>query len=216
MLNITPTTILNALNWRYATQVFDMSKPLEEDKLDTILESARLAPSSLGIEPWKFIVVENADIRAKLKIAGYNQTKITESPVLIVVAYRIDLKENMSKERVERSVKTTNLESSAFDGLKNMIDGSFSSKTQQELETWSKSQAYIPLGMMIETAALLGVDAGPMEGFDANAVDEILGLKEKHLHATSMITLGYRAVDDTAALRPKVRRSFEEVVEFIK
>lgn len=214
-MNIQPQTIIDALKWRYATQIFDMSKSLEEEKLSVILESARLAPSSIGIEPWKFIVVENADIRAKLKAAGFNQPKITDAPVLIVIAYRLDLKENMSKERVERTVKTMNMEASAFDGLKNMIDGSFSGKSQQEVETWAKSQAYIPLGMMVETAALLGVDAGPMEGFDANTVDEILGLKAKHLHATSMIALGYRA-EDPAALRPKVRRDFDEVIEFIK
>ena len=214
-MNIQPQTIIDALNWRYATQIFDMSKPLEEEKLMTILESARLAPSSLGIEPWKFIVVENADIRAKLKIAGYNQPKITDSPVLIVLAYRLDLKQSMSKERIVRTVKATNMDASAFEGLKNMIDGSLSGKSQQEAETWAKSQAYIPLGMMIETAALLGVDAGPMEGFDANAVDEILGLKQQHLHATSMITLGYRA-EDPASLRSKVRRAFDEVIEFVK
>jgi nitroreductase len=215
-MTIQPQTILDALNWRYATQIFDMSKPLEEEKTTAILESARLAPSSLGVEPWKFIVVENAEIRAKLKAAGYNQPKISDAPVLVVIAYRTDIKENMTKERMERTMKATGLDAQALDGLKQMLDMSVSGKTQQELEANAKAQAYIPLGIMLETAALLGVDAGPMEGFDANAVDEILSLKSKNLHSTSMVALGYRSADDQAAARPKVRRPFEEVVEFVK
>jgi nitroreductase len=214
-MNIQPDTILQALNWRYATQVFDMTKPVAADTLHTILESARLAPSSIGIEPWKFIVVENPEVRAKLRAVGYDQPKITDAPHLVVIAYRTDLKENISRERIERTAKIHQQEHAAFDGLKQMIDMSVNSRSEAELETWAKAQAYIPLGMMVETAALLGVDSGPMEGFDANAVDEVLGLKEKNLHATSMIALGYRG-EDPAAQRPKVRRSFDEVVEFVK
>src|SRR5579883_3234955 len=90
-MNITTDTITKALNWRYAVQVFDTNKSLEKDKLHTILESARLAPSAIGIEPWKFIVVENPEIRKKLKEVGYGQPKITDAPYLVVVTYRTDL-----------------------------------------------------------------------------------------------------------------------------
>lgn len=214
-MTIQPNTIIEALNWRYAVQVFDPSKTIAEETLHAILESARLAPSPFGIEPWKFIVVENPDVRAKLREVGYGQPKITDAPYLIVVAYRTDMKESIAKERIERTVKIHNQDASQFEGLKQMIDGSINSRSEEQLETWAKAQAYIPLGMMIETAALLGVDSGPMEGFDPNAVDEILGLQEKNLHATSMIALGYRG-DDAAADRPKVRRDFEEVIEFVK
>lgn len=214
-MNIQPQTILEALNWRYATQVFDQTKKIPQEVLTTILESARLAPSSIGIEPWKFIVVENADVRAKLRTVGFDQPKITDAPYLVVIAYRTDLKENISKERIERTAKIHQQDASSFEGLKQMIDMSVSSRSDEELIQWSKAQAYIPLGMMVETAALLGVDSGPMEGFDANAVDEVLSLKEKSLHATSMIALGYRG-EDPAAQRPKVRRESTEVIEFVK
>ena len=214
-MNIKKDTILQALNWRYATQVFDKTKPLDSQILTTILESARLAPSSFGIEPWKFIVVENSDTRAKLQVAGYGQPKITDAPVLVVIAYRTDVKENISRELIERVSKTNKTEAAAFDVLKQMVDSTINSRSENDLNTWSKAQAYIPLGIMIETAALLGIDSGPMEGFDPHSVDEILGLKEKHLHATSMITFGYRG-DDPATKKPKVRRDFNEVVEFIK
>jgi nitroreductase len=214
-MQIQPNTILQALQWRYATQVFDTTKSVDHETLHAILQSAVLSPSSFGIEPWKFIVVENPEVRAKLREVGFGQPKITDAPHLVVIAYRTDLKENISRERIERTAKIHKQHHSVFDGLKQMIDMSVNNKSEAELETWAKAQAYIPLGMMIETAALLGVDSGPMEGFNANAVDEILGLKEKHLHATSMIALGYRA-EDSAAQRPKVRRDFDEVVAFIK
>ena len=207
--------ILQALNSRYATQVFDPKNPITTDELNTILEAGRLSPSSIGLEPWKFIVVENPEIRAKLREAGYNQPKITDASYLIVIAYRTDTRENILKERLERVSKIQNVNQENLDPLKQMIEGALSSRSDAELDTWIKAQAYIPLGIMIETAALLNIDSGPMEGFDANKVDEILGLKAKNLHATSMLALGHRG-DDPAALRPKVRQSFEEAVMFIK
>lgn len=214
-MQIQPATIIDALNWRYAVQTFDTTKTVEKEKLHAIVESGRLAPSSIGIEPWKFIVVENPEVREKLKAVGYGQPKITDAHCLIVIAYRTDLKENIARERLERTARIQKQDISEFGGLKQMLDGAITSRSEEQLETWAKAQAYIPLGMMVETAALLGVDSGPMEGFDANAVDEVLGLKTKHLHATSMLALGYRG-EDAMADRPKVRRDFDEVVEFVK
>src|SRR5258708_7551226 len=101
-MQIQPNTIIQALTWRYAVQAFDTAKTIDKEKLHAILESARLAPSAIGIEPWKFIVVENPEIRKKLREVGYGQPKITDSPYLIVIAYRTDLKENSTRERLER------------------------------------------------------------------------------------------------------------------
>ncbi len=214
-MKITPEQIIKALNWRYAVQVFDTNKPVDERLIKTILEAARLSPSSIGIEPWKFIVVENKDIRRKLYEVGYKQPKIIDAPVLVVIAYRTDARENISKERIERTAKTLKVDPTQLDGLKAMLDRSISSRDDAQLEAWVKSQVYIPLGIIIETAALLGVDSGPMEGFDANGVDQVLGLKEKNLHSTSMIAFGYRGGDE-AQHRPKVRRLSNEVIEYIK
>lgn len=214
-MNVQPNTIIEALNWRYAVQVFDQTKPLEKDVLYAILESARLAPSAIGFEPWKFIVVENPEIRARIQQAGFGQPKITDAPYLVVIAYRTDLNQTLVQERLERTSRIQKQEISELGGLKQLLDGHINSKTEAELEKWAKAQAYIPLGMMIQTAALLGVDSGPMEGFNPDGVDAVLGLKEKNLHATSMIAFGYRG-EDPMALRPKVRRDFNEVVEFIK
>jgi nitroreductase len=121
----------------------------------------------------------------------------------------------MTQELLERTAKIQGVEVVSLEGLKQMVVGSMAGKSDAEVDAWVRAQVYIPLGIMIETAALLGIDAGPMEGFMPAGVDEVLGLKEKNLTATSMIAFGYRG-EDSAAKRPKVRRPFDEVVEFIK
>jgi nitroreductase len=207
--------IIKALKWRYAVQVFDPSKKISKNDLKTILEAGILAPSSLGIEAWKFIVVENPEIRAKLREAGYGQPKINEASHLIVIARRTDIRENITKERIERTALILKKDPSMLDGLKNMIKGAIASKSDDALNAWVLAQTYISLGIMIEAASLLGIDSAPMEGFVPDKFDEILGLKEKNLTTTVLLALGYRG-EDVVAKRPKVRRNFDEVVEFVK
>jgi nitroreductase len=203
--------IIQALSWRYATQVFDKEKKVDEEDIHTILEAARLSPSPFGIEPWKFLVIQNPELRAKVG----KQPKMTEASHLIVITYRTDVVENITRERIERTAKIQNQKATELDGLKKSIESSIQKKyTDGNLESWIRSQSYIPLGIMIETASLLGIDNGPMEGFDPQTVDEVLGLKEKNLKSLTMLALGYRG-EDPASLRPKVRRAFDEVVEFI-
>jgi nitroreductase/dihydropteridine reductase len=208
--------ILEALKWRYAVQTFDFTKKVSAENIHTIVESARLAPSSIGLEAWKFIVIENSDVRAKLRVAGYDQSKITEASHLVVITGRTDIEENITRERLERTAKTQGNSIESLEGLGNMIKDSIDAhKSRGDLSFWIKAQSYIALGMMMETASLLGVDNAAMEGFDVAKVDEVLGLTEKKLTSVTMLALGYRGVDPVAE-RPKTRRSFDEVIEFIK
>ncbi len=207
--------IVKALGWRYAVQSFDSTKKVSESDLKTILESGRLAPSSFGLEPWKFIVVENPEIRQRLQAAGYGQPKVSEASHLIVITRRTDTRENIARERIERTAKIQGQDMAALAGFKEMLDGVIASRDDASLDVWNSRQAYIALGMMMETASLLGVDNAAMEGFDPKGVDDILGLQEKNLTATVMLALGYRGADPSAD-RPKVRREFAETVEFVK
>lgn len=215
MKNINKDEILKALNWRYATKIFDPNKNVSEEDIHTILESARLSPSSNGIEMWKFIVVEDKKLRLKIRDAGYGQPKITDASYLIVITYRTDSIKTLTKERIERTAKIQNENPDNLIELKTMLDNSVAQKVKDgSLESWIRAQAYIPLGIMIETTALLGIDGGPMEGFQPEKVDEILNLKEKNLKSITMFAVGYRG-SDPASNHPKVRREYEEVVEFI-
>jgi nitroreductase len=206
-------TIISALNWRYAGKIFDTTKKLTEEQLHTILETGRLSPSAYGVESWQFIVVNNIELRQKLRAASYDQSKVTDASHLIVIASRID-GENVAKELVERTAKTQGKSIEELKGLSDMVLGFLERQSEERAKNWLKSQSYIPLGVMIETAALIGVDAGPMEGFNADEVEELLGLKEKNLHAATMLALGFRG-DDAYAKLPKTRKSYDEVVTII-
>lgn len=207
--------IIKALNTRYATKIFDPNKKVSKDDIHTILESARLSPSSIGLEMWKFIVINNPEIRTRIREAGYGQPKITDASHLVLLTYRTDIMENISRERLERTAKIQNQDIKELGGLKQMIDNAIEQKTKDgTLESWAKMQSYIPLGIMIETASLLGIDNCPMEGFSTDKVDEILNLKEKNLKSATMLALGYRG-EDPESKRMKVRRTFDEVIEFI-
>lgn len=206
--------IIDALKWRYAVKIFDPSKKVSEENMQTILESAHLAPSSTGLEPWKFLVIKNVELRKKIREAGYGQPKITDASHLVVIAHRTDAS-TLSSELIERTGKNQGKTAEELAGLKGMADGAINGrKNPQDLDSWLAAQTYIPLGMMVETAALLGVDAGPMEGFIPTQVDEILGLKTKNLASTTMIAFGYRG-DDPYAKLPKTRRPLNEIVEVI-
>lgn len=206
--------IIDALRFRYAVQTFDPTKIINSEDLHTILESAQLAPSSIGLEAWKFLVIENKDIREQLKTVAYGQSKVTDASHLIVLTYRTDY-ENIANERLERTAKTQNESVENLSGLKTMVESGIARTVADgTYESWMTSQTYIPLGMMMETASLLKIDNAAMEGFDANKVNEILGLKDKNLKVATMLALGYRG-EDPVAKRPKTRRDFADVIEFI-
>ena len=213
--NETIKKIIESLNWRYAIKIFDSSKNVSDDDIHIILEAARLAPSSYGIEMWKFIAVKNDVLREKLKEAGYNQPQITDASILIVITQRTDAELNLTNELIDRISKIRKIDTDKLEGFKSMLKNSVTQKFENgTLDSWIKAQAYIPLGIMIETASLLDIDTCPMEGFQSEKVDEILQLKNKSLKSIAILAIGYRG-DDPASNYQKVRRDFEEVVEFI-
>jgi len=149
-------------------------------------------------------VVKNSEIRAQLRAAAYDQAKVTDASDLIIIAHRTD-PETVAHELVERTATAQGKTTEELAGLKGMVDGAVARNTPEQNNAWFKNQTYIPLGMMIETASLLGIDNGPMEGFDRTKVDEILGLTAQNLTASTMLALGYRAEDAW----PKTRRAYD-------
>lgn len=202
--------ITKALSWRYAVRAFDTTKKVSDADLQTILEAGRLSPSSFGVEPWKFIVVKNPEIRAKLRAAGYDQPRFTEASDLIIIAQRTDA-EHLSAELMDRTALAQGKTAADFQGYKDMLDGAMGLRTAEQNAAWLKHQTYIPLGVMMEAASLLNIDNAAMEGFDPAQVDEILGLTAQHLTAATALAIGYRAEEGT----PKARRAYSDVVEVI-
>ena len=208
--------ITEALKWRYATKKFDTTKKLSTEQLEIILESLRLSASSYGLQPWKFIVITNPDIRAKLRAAAWNQSQITDASHLIVLA----VQKNVDAAYVDRFVdivsKVKKVPVDALKGYADMMKGSVSSRTPEGVKEWSSRQVYIALGTALAAAAISGIDACPMEGFDAKQFDEILGLEKMGLESRVLMPVGFRAADDETAQAPKVRFCKEEVIVEVK
>lgn len=204
--------IKDALMWRYATKQFDTTKKISPEILEQILEAGYLAPSSLGLQPWKFILVENEELRAKLSEVGYHQPQITKASHIIIFAYKNTLNEDYVDSYMKSTADIRGITTEDLKGFKDSIMGSINNKTPEEIKVWNSRQVYIPLGMMVEAAALLEVDACPMEGFESTKFDEILGLNEIGYSSVAMLALGYRADDDVIAQYKKSRFIKEEIV----
>ncbi len=203
--------IIEKMNWRYATKKFDINKKISSENLATLLEVLRLSPSSYGLQPWKFIVVNNPDIRAKIKEVAYGQTQITDASQIIVFANKTNIDANLVDEYMNFVAKEKGIDVSLLEGFAGMIKGSFTGKSIGDLKGWAACQTYLAAGNLLTTCAVLDIDACPMEGFDRSKVDEILGLSSLGLESKMIVAMGYRAEDDADATKKKIRFPKEEV-----
>jgi nitroreductase len=202
-------SILESLNWRYATDKF-LPTAIPEDILYTIIEAARLSPSSMNFQPWKYISIQSPEIRNQIFEAGGKQEAINAPTLLVLTIPNILTAENVNNV-VLAAAKARSADPSTLDGYRNMLQGFVDRTTPEKFFDWSRRQAYISLGMLLLAAAQLEVDAAPMEGFDATKVTEILGLKD--YTAVTLIGLGYRSPEDDHQSWPKVRFDMEEILE---
>lgn len=205
--------IIEDLNWRYAVKKYDPEKKLTKEQVEIIKESLRLVPTSYGIQPLKYLIIEDPELREKLKVASYGQTQVTDASHLIVLCSYLDVFDEhidtYMKNIVE--IRDVTLESTAKFG--DYIKEVVSKLSKAEKQEWNSKQAYIALGQLMHTCATMRVDATPMEGFDNDRYDEILGLKQENLRATLVCAVGYRSEDDHAQYRKKVRRFHQELFE---
>ncbi len=206
---------LSQLSWRYATKKFDPSKKLLPEQLHLIEESLRLAPSSFGFQPWRFYRIENKEVRQEIKKAGNNQSQMTDASHLFVLASKLDLSAGDVEEYVSDMAKTRGIDESIVAETKKWMVGFVAGKSKEWLNEWSARQMYIALGFGLMAAAQNNIDACPMEGFDPEAVGNIIGAKKDGYQARAMLALGFRSQDDPAALVKKVRFPKEKVIKII-
>lgn len=209
-------TIADALAWRYSAKMFDTARKVSDEDLRMILEAGRLAPSSQGLEPWKFLVVEDPAIRAKVRAGTFDQPKVTDAPYLVVLATRRDAPQQIAADRVARVARANGTDPSTLGDMRASLEKSAAAMTDEERTQWYARQTYLPFGFMMFAAALLGVDTGVAGIGNQQAVDEALDLPAQQMTATAVLAIGYRDPNDPAAARPKVRRSFDEAVAFVK
>ena len=214
MSTITTDQLLGQLRWRYATKQFDASKKIPQDVWAALEETLILTPSSFGLQPWKFLVIQDPAIREALKGASWGQSQITDASHLVVFAVHRENKPAHLDSYIESiaSVRSQPADAPALAGLKKMIQLFNASRPNRE---WNARQVYIALGNFMTAAAMLGVDTCPMEGLDPEKYDEILGLEERNLATAVACVAGYRADGDKYAALPKVRFSKTEVVQYV-
>lgn len=208
------STLERQLSWRYATKRFNPAKKIAARDWDTLEQSLVAAPSSFGLEPWRFITIANAGLRKQLQAASWNQPQVVEASHLVVLAAKTSMDEAYVSAFIKRVAETRSIPESALDGYRGMITGFVGSLSAPgAVESWCTNQAYLALGMLLTSAAVLGIDACPLEGIDRSAYNELLGLPAKGYSAKVAVALGYRADDDALASMPKVRFSRDEVFE---
>lgn len=163
MMLMNSTELLTALNWRYATKTFDKEKKLDASQIDTLLESLRLAPSSLGLQGRGFVVVENPSLRQQLLPYAYGQPQVVDASHLIVLCRRTDVDVDFVQDYIDDVALQRNMDVSQLDGYKNMILGFLEGRSEDDLAVWLSKQVYIAQGILLSACAVLGIDACPME-----------------------------------------------------
>ncbi len=213
MTPISTTQILDSLNWRYATKAFDASKTIPAETWAALEESLILTPSSFGLQPWKFLVITDKALREQLVPHTWNQRQVADCSHLVVMLAKKNMTEADVDQFIHRIAEVRGGTSDALAGYKGMMTGFFAKVTPDFIAGWAKNQTYIALGQFMGSAALLGIDTCPMEGFVPTQYDEILGLTGTDYTTSVLVPAGYRSPDDKYATLPKVRFEAKDVIE---
>lgn len=197
--------------WRYATKKFDPSRKISEQDMAILKEAMRLSSSSYGLQPYTIFIVENPELRQQILPAAWNQAQVVEASHLIVFAHVLNISDAHIDNYLNNMAQTRGL---AIEDLKpygDFMKSKINALTEAQRNTWTSKQTYLALGNLLNAAAELKIDVTPMEGFEPEKVDQILGLTEMGLGASLMATIGYRHADDASQNYNKVRKSTEEL-----
>jgi nitroreductase / dihydropteridine reductase len=206
---------LKSLQWRYAVKAFDTTRKLDDALFEKLLEATRLSPSGFGQQPFKVIVVKNQALRDSLVAFSNGQDKVANASHLVIFAAQTDLGDGSVDNIVSIMSEAQQTPIENFGWFGNLVKGIFKSKSPEALVSWAKNQVFIGLGVLLSACAIEEVDASPMEGFNPEKFDEILGLKEKNLTSTVIVALGYRSPEDKFQHLAKFRKAYADFVEIL-
>jgi len=198
-------------NWRYATKKFDTTKKVSKEDLETLKEAIRLSASSYGLQPYKVLIIENPDIRAKLQPAAWGQSQIVDASQVIVFANITNIGDTEIDASLANTAETRGLSTEALKGYGDFMKSKIIGLPEDVRNIWTSKQTYLALGNLLNAAAELKIDVTPMEGFEPEKVNEILGLPKLGLNASLLATIGYRHEEDATQHYAKVRKSNEEL-----
>lgn len=199
------STFNEHLLWRYATKTFDPTKTLTNEQLEKLIEATRLSASSYGLQPYRVIVVTDPAVRAKIREHAWNQSQVTDASHLIAICALRSIDEAYVTNYINLVSQTRGIPTDALKGYHDMMMGSITGRTPEQLAQWLRCQAYIASGFLMCAAAAEHIDSCPMEGFDETHVNTDLGLLDKNLTTVMLMPVGFRAEDDASAQYAKVR-----------
>ncbi|WP_442267189.1 NAD(P)H-dependent oxidoreductase [Tenacibaculum sp. ZS6-P6] len=205
------STTIESLKWRYAVKKFDDNKYISDEQIQTIKEAFNLTATSYGLQPVTLVVIKNKELQKQLVEHSWNQQQVAQASHVLVlcVPKKQTTKDVENYFKLVKNIRNTSDE--ILNPFKDFLIDSFSKKTQEELLTWNKNQAYITLGNLLTVCALEKIDSCPMEGFIPEKYDEILKLNEKNLQSVLVLPLGFRAEDDYMKDLKKVRKNIDQV-----
>lgn len=211
---ISTTELLASLRWRYAVKSFDGNRSIASDTWDALEQALVLTPSSYGLQPWKFLVINDTALKAELRTHSWNQSQITDCSHLVVLLAKRSIDSSDLERLIQATAHTRSIEASGLEGYKGMMQRDLvEGPRSQTIGTWASNQVYIALGNLMTAAALLGIDTCPIEGFSPPDYDRILGLENSPYRSTVVCPCGYRSADDKYAALAKVRYPLSELIE---
>lgn len=197
--------------WRYATKKFDASKKISNDDFETLKEAIQLSTSSYGLQPYKIFIIENPEIRAQIQPAAWGQTQIVDASHLLVFANVTNFGETEIDNYINLMAETRGISVESVKGYADFMKMKITGLTEEQRNVWTSKQTYLALANLMNAAAELKIDVTPMEGFEPEKVNEILGLPAKGLNASLLATIGYRHEEDATQHYAKVRKPINEL-----
>lgn len=213
-MKITAEEIRHKLEWRYATKVFNPNKIISSENWTLLEDALVLSPSSYGLQPWKFLVIENKDIRSKLKAVSWGQGQVTDASHFVVFTTLKEISADFIAGYVKSISEVRGQPSESLTGFQNMmVKNIVEGMDKTSVRTWNQRQAYIAMGFLLESAALLDIDTVAMEGLDPKAYDDLLGLTNSDYGTVAAVALGYRDDSDKYSQATKVRFPKEMIIQ---
>ena len=205
------TQFIKNANWRYATKKFDATKKISAEDFASLKEAIRLSASSYGLQPYKILIIEKPEVRAQLQPASWGQTQIVDASHLLVFANITNFGETEIDATINNMATTRNIPLEALQGYGDFMKSKLVGLPEEVKNNWTSKQTYLALSNLLNAAAELKIDVTPMEGFEPEKYNEILGLNKLGLNASLVATLGYRHEEDATQHYAKVRKSNEEL-----
>lgn len=208
--------LIKNLEWRYATKKFDPTRKVSHEAMNQLKRAIQLAVSSYGLQFYKVLIIEDLEVREQLKPASWNQSQITDASHLFVFCNYADVNDQDVDDFIRLTSETRAIELRQIRGYGDFIKGKLNEKSDTQKQNWLERQPYIALANLLMACAELKIDACPMEGFEPEKYNQILGLDQQGLNACVIATVGYRDSSDRSQDLPKVRKPMNELFEEIK